>query len=152
SDQLIRFPELVFELRPEPQAGSTTPAEDAGQMRRAFQRAMLRVQCESVLRRTPIFETLAHTSDLADLAIGDAYRLAIHEAIRTSPPSSAAYAPGDQMMVIALGRLGMREFDLASDADLCFVIPDSDSSEHVFWTAVAERMIDAITSYTGDGV
>ena len=29
-------------------------------------------------------------------------------------------------MVIALGRLGMREFDLASDADLVFVLPDED--------------------------
>ena len=56
------------------------------------------------------------------------------------------------MMVIALGRLGMREFDLASDADLCFVIPDSDSPELLFWTNVAERMIDAISAYTGDGV
>ena len=34
------------------------------------------------------------------------------------------------MMVIALGRLGMREFDLASDADLVFVIPDADAAEH----------------------
>ena len=31
------------------------------------------------------------------------------------------------MMTIALGRLGMREFDLASDADLVFVIPDEDA-------------------------
>ena len=56
------------------------------------------------------------------------------------------------MMVVSLGRLGMREFDLASDADLIFVIPDEDASEQVFWTAVAERMINAISAYTGDGV
>ncbi len=56
------------------------------------------------------------------------------------------------MMVIALGRLGMHEFDLASDADLVFVIPDADASETRFWTAVAERMISVISAYTGDGV
>ena len=56
------------------------------------------------------------------------------------------------MMVISLGRLGMREFDLASDADLIFVIPDEDAAEQVFWTAVAERMINVISAYTGDGV
>ena len=28
-------------------------------------------------------------------------------------------------MVIALGRLGVREFDLASDADLNFILPDA---------------------------
>jgi glutamate-ammonia-ligase adenylyltransferase len=55
-------------------------------------------------------------------------------------------------MVIALGRLGMREFDLASDADLVFVIPDEDVPQHGFWTAVAERMINTISAYTGDGV
>jgi glutamate-ammonia-ligase adenylyltransferase len=56
------------------------------------------------------------------------------------------------MMIIALGRLGMREFDVASDADIVFVVPDADKSEHVFWTRVAERMIQLITAYTGEGV
>jgi glutamate-ammonia-ligase adenylyltransferase len=46
----------------------------------------------------------------------------------------------------------MREFDLASDADLIFVIPDADASETLFWTGVAERLINVISSYTGDGV
>ena len=56
------------------------------------------------------------------------------------------------MMVIALGRLGMREFDLGSDADLVFVIPDADAAEHAFWTGVAERMIHTLSAYTGEGV
>jgi len=55
-------------------------------------------------------------------------------------------------MVIALGRLGMVEFDLASDADLVFAIPDADASETLFWTGVAERIISVIGAYTGDGV
>ncbi len=54
-------------------------------------------------------------------------------------------------MVIALGRLGMREFDLASDADLNFVIPDEDQSEHLFWTRVANRFVDILSAYTGAG-
>jgi [glutamine synthetase] adenylyltransferase / [glutamine synthetase]-adenylyl-L-tyrosine phosphorylase len=56
------------------------------------------------------------------------------------------------MMVIALGRLGMREFDLGSDADLLFVIPDADAAEHVFWTGVAERIVQTLSAYTGEGV
>jgi len=55
-------------------------------------------------------------------------------------------------LVIALGRLGMREFDLGSDADLVFVLPDSDASEIVFWTRVAERVVNLITAYTGEGM
>jgi glutamate-ammonia-ligase adenylyltransferase len=68
------------------------------------------------------------------------------------PPASGGYEPKDQLMVVALGRLGMREFDLASDADLVFVLPDDDVQERVFWTRVAERMIEIVTAYTGDGV
>ena len=62
--------------------------------------------------------------------------------LATHPPLNAGYQPRQQLMVIALGRLGMREFDLASDADLVFVLPDEDHEEHLFWTRVAERMID----------
>ena len=39
----------------------------------------------------------------------------------------------------------MREFDLGSDADLNFVLPDEDGRSSSFWTRVAERMIDLIT-------
>jgi glutamate-ammonia-ligase adenylyltransferase len=56
------------------------------------------------------------------------------------------------MWIIALGRLGVHEFDLASDADLVFVLADSDAAELHFWTRVAERFVDLITAYTGEGV
>jgi glutamate-ammonia-ligase adenylyltransferase len=81
--------------------------------------------------------------------IAEAYRIALVEA---PPPANAGYVPGNQMMVVALGRLGMSEFDLGSDADLVFIIPDADAVEHVFWTGVAERMIHTLSSYTGEGV
>jgi glutamate-ammonia-ligase adenylyltransferase len=56
------------------------------------------------------------------------------------------------MMVVSLGRLGMGEFDLGSDADLVFVIPDAEAAEHGYWSGVAERMIQTLGSYTGEGV
>ena len=73
ADQLIRHPDLVFELSP-PLPGDTPiraaeSAQDAGEMRRAFHRAMLRIEGESILRKVPIFETLEHTSDLADAVV-----------------------------------------------------------------------------------
>ena len=46
----------------------------------------------------------------------------------------------------------MREFDLGSDADVNFVIPDDDAAEQVYWTGVAERIIQTLSSYTGEGV
>ena len=147
-DQLLRYPELLEEID-----GATGPAEealeDAAALRRYFRRHMMRIQGDSIFGREPIFTTLERTSDLADSVIAAAYRMAVAQA---PPPANASYAPSNQMMAIALGRLGMREFDLASDADLVFVLPDADAPEHLYWTGVAERMIQNISAYTGEGV
>jgi glutamate-ammonia-ligase adenylyltransferase len=148
ADQLLRYPELLEEIG-EPFQLEVGPLRDGAALRRFYRRQMLRIQCESMLGRAPIFETLGKTSVLADSVIAAAYRIALAEA---PPPSSAAYRASDQMMVISLGRLGMREFDLGSDADVNFVIPDDDASEQVYWTGVAERIIQTLSSYTGEGV
>ena len=156
ADQLLRHPELLDELSracesPEFQLDAESPAESAA-LRRFYLRQMLRIQCQSLFLRQPIFSTLDHTSDLADAVIAFAYRIALEETIAANPPAGASYQPVDQMLVVTLGRLGMREFDLASDADLLFVLPDADMPEHFFWTCVAERMIQVISAYTGQGV
>ncbi len=148
ADQLLRYPELLDEIGQRFQPEGWLP-DDTAALRRFYRRQMLRIQCESVLESAPIFHTLAQTSLLADSVIAAAYRMAVMEA---PPPADAVYTPLDQMMVIALGRLGMREFDLGSDADLIFVIPDADASEQSFWTGVAERMIQTLSAYTGEGV
>lgn len=156
ADQLIRHPELIEELEracaaAEFELDRESP-EEAGALRRFYLRNMLRIQCQSVFLRHPIFTTLIHTSDLADAVLTAAYRIALEDIKACSPPASSSYSPSDQMLVIALGRLGMREFDLASDADLVFVLPDRDKPEQLFWTRVAERMIHAVSAYTGQGV
>jgi glutamate-ammonia-ligase adenylyltransferase len=148
SDDLLRYPELLDEIGAPCQLEGGQ-LEDGAALRRFYRRQMLRIQTESILRRSPIFATLGQTSALADSVIAAAYRIAIAEA---EPPASAAYRPADHMMVIALGRLGMREFDLGSDADLVFAIPDADAGEHSFWTDVAERMLQTLSAYTGEGV
>src|SRR5207249_9482577 len=125
---------------------------EIGDLRRWFRREMLRVQCQSICRSQPIFDTLTRTSELADAVVARAYEVSVAEVRSTHHPVSPGYAPSNQMCVVALGRLGMREFDLASDADLVFVLPDAESPELQFWTRVAERLVDLVTAYTGDGV
>src|ERR1035438_3184291 len=85
----------------------------------------------------PIFDPRARTSELADAVIRQAYGIAVAETRRPHPPQNPAYEPASQLWVISLGRLGMREFDLASDADLVFVLADADAGELQFWTRVA---------------
>jgi [glutamine synthetase] adenylyltransferase / [glutamine synthetase]-adenylyl-L-tyrosine phosphorylase len=156
ADQLVSHTELLREVAAacnsrQGRTGFETPHDPEG-LRRYFRRQMIRIQSDSVYHRVPVFKTLKRTSELAESIISAAYKIAVAETCDTAPPVSATYAPTNQMLVVALGRLGMLEFDLASDADLVFVIPDRDVSEVLFWTAVAERMIGIISAYTGDGV
>jgi glutamate-ammonia-ligase adenylyltransferase len=135
ADELLREPALADEIGKLVRADEGPPA-DVSQLRRFYRSRMLRIQSESVLAGAPIFETLARTSALADAVIAAAYEM--------------AGGPATGMMVIALGRLGMREFDLGSDADLNFVIPDD--ADHGHATAAAERMLQILSAYTGEGV
>jgi glutamate-ammonia-ligase adenylyltransferase len=156
ADQLVRHTDLLEEVRAacgkrQGRTGFHAP-RDADGLRRFFREQMMRIQSDSVYHCTPVFRTLKRTSELAQSVIAAAYEIAVAEACAEAPPLSADYVPAHQMMVIALGRLGMLEFDLASDADLVFAIPDADAPETLFWTGVAERLISVIGAYTGDGV
>jgi glutamate-ammonia-ligase adenylyltransferase len=148
-DQLLRYPELVAEIgRPFEVMNLGEEAGDTAALRKVYRTQMLRIQSES-MSGAEIFSTLGKTSLLADAVIATAYRIALREA---PSPADPGYLPADQMMVITLGRLGMREFDLGSDADVNFIIPDADSEEQVYWTGVAERIVQILSSYTGEGV
>ena len=159
AEQLVRKPELLEELhqmrlKPESRTRyAEMPAllHDPTDVRRFFRREMLRIQSESICLHQPIFDTLRRTSELADCVIAASYRLALEQVMSQYPRSRTSYTPRDQLMVIALGRLGMLEFDLASDADLVFVLPEEDAGETHFWTRVATRLIELLTAYTGEG-
>ena len=134
-DELLREPGLAEEIG-RPLASDDRASGDASQLRRFYRARMFRIQAESILAGAPIFETLARTSALADAVIAAAYEM--------------AGGADSRMLVIALGRLGMREFDLGSDADLVFVTPDD--GDHARATAAAGRMLEILSAYTGEGV
>ncbi len=145
AEELIRTPELIDVLGGAP---AERAPHDARELRRWYRREMLRIQTASICESQPIFETLERTSALADTVIARAYEIAVTDVWGASPPER-------KLWVVALGRLGMREFDLASDADLVFVLADSEARRpgHMEqWTRVAGRLIDLVTAYTGDGV
>jgi glutamate-ammonia-ligase adenylyltransferase len=103
----------------------------------------------------PVFSTLDNTSALAEFVIARAYRIALERSLdharRHAAPEKPFVETQSEMMVVALGRLGMREFDLGSDADLLFIIPDTEIERQRFWTRVAEHLIEILTTYVGDG-
>ena len=165
AEQLNRYPQLVEEIQYVLDQPSARPAfealagplNDMDGLSRFFRREMFRILASSICLPEPVFQTLDRTSGLAEFLIARAYRIALEQARSDAHAHShAAIAkpfdePQSQMMVVALGRLGMREFDLGSDADLLFIIPNAETSRLPFWTRVAEHIIEILTAYTGDG-
>jgi glutamate-ammonia-ligase adenylyltransferase len=128
---------------------------DIDGLRHFFRREMFRIQAGSVCFFEAVFQTLDRTSALAEFVIARAYRIAREQGLAHARAHATAEKPfpepQGEMMVVALGRLGMREFDLGSDADLLFIIPDTEAPRQRFWTRVAEHLIDILTAYTGEG-
>ncbi len=176
SELLVRHPGEIIELSDLPPAGETLALEQQGRfateapytveddpllmhvaaseapltekmglMRRHYRRRLLRVHAHSLLGPVPVFSTLEATSVLAEQVLRAAYQAAVKETARTQP------RPEGELIVMALGRLGIREFDIASDADLGFLYRGGDPEAKLFWTRVAERMLEIVSAYTGEG-
>lgn len=162
-EQLSRNPDLVAEVERVATAPDVRPAfegmaarlKDVDGLGRFYAREMFRILTASVCVPEPVFKTLDRASGLTEFFIARAYRIALEQALahaREHATATRPFAdPQVQMMVVALGRLGMREFDLGSDADLLFILPDAESSRQQFWTRVAERMIEIVSTYRGNG-
>jgi [glutamine synthetase] adenylyltransferase / [glutamine synthetase]-adenylyl-L-tyrosine phosphorylase len=163
SEQLTRDPKLLEEIRRIAEhptrrwafEGLAAPLNDVPALRRFFSREMFRIQAGSICLNEPVFQTLDRTSALAEFLIARAYRISVEQAIAHArshaTPDKPFVEPQNELMVVALGRLGMREFDLDSDSDLLFIIPDTEGVRQQFWTRVAEHLIEILTAYTGDG-
>ncbi len=98
----------------------------------------------------PIFSSLKSWSALARECISAAFSIAWRAVKGPLPgnqwPATARFA------VLALGRLGVNEFDVASDADLIFVAPAETVPQDVEeWTRLAEKAIEVLSSYTSEG-
>jgi len=149
AEQLARQPALLDELVPlggesGPETGVQEEFEalpDASAVRKHFRRIMFRLQAESVCLQWPVFHTLQKVSLLADSAVAACARLA----------AAAHGFPRCGLMTVALGRLGMMEFDLGSDADLVFILPDELAPDLPRWTRVAESIVALLASHTSDG-
>jgi len=126
-------------------------AEKMAVLRRHYRRTLLRVEARSILEAVPVFETLEATSRLAEQAIRAAFRCATFGTRPAGEPSS--------FTVVALGRLGVREFDLASDADLAFFYSpvggranEPDPEAGVYWMRATTSLIEILSSHTSEGL
>ena len=112
-------------------------AEAMSILRRHYRRRVFLSGARDLFQLRKVFDSLHENTAAADAAIQAG--LAI------------AGAPGG-FAVMGLGRLGAREFDLLSDADVLFVCDEraaAGNSEEM--RRVAEHLMEVLTAYTRDG-
>ena len=110
-------------------------AEKMALLRRHFRHLTFAAGARDIAEQRSVYSSLAETTAAAEHAISAAYRIA------GSPRG---------LTILALGRLGTREFDLLSDADLLFVCDGSQDREAL--TKSAEQIMQALAAYTQEGM
>jgi glutamate-ammonia-ligase adenylyltransferase len=114
--------------------GKAAPGEAMSILRQHYRQRVFLSGARDLFLLREVFESLSDNTVAADAAIQAAF------AIAGAPRGFA---------VVGLGRLGAREFDLLSDADVVFVCDERSNNEDML--RVAERMMETLTAYTRDG-
>ncbi|HUU12260.1 MAG TPA: hypothetical protein VM182_00955 [Terriglobia bacterium] len=122
-------------------------------LRRHFRAGVLELGAADLTATGSAYTALGRWSALALRCISTAVSIAVQSLGGILPggvrdPAEMGFA------VLGLGRLGLNEFDLASDADLVFVArqPTGTPRDEVAqWTRLAAEIIDVLSSYTRDG-
>ena len=91
----------------------------------------------------PPFATFEAFTQLGDEALAKALAL-------SNPPAALDDAP---FCILAFGRLGTKEMDVGSDADLVFVVDESLApADREPWRRTTERLLEIVSSHTREGM
>ncbi len=115
--------------------GSDSDDEDSfkRRLRRLRQRVLLRTIARDLEGKADLAEVCATTSELADLTIRAALR----------------WLREEDLIVVAMGKLGGGELNVSSDIDLVFVHPDASDPPRL--ERVGRRLIALLNDITEDG-
>ena len=128
-------------------------------LRRFRNKEMLRLIWRDVMQLADLNEVFTSLSDLADCCIHQALNL-LHGWLEEkwgTPLSRQGEA--QQLVVIAMGKLGARELNLSSDIDLIFAYPqggetsggDKEVSNQEFFIFLGQQLIQVLDEVTEDG-
>ena len=121
---------------------------------------MLRIVWRDFSRLADTLETVRDTSLLAEAAIAEALTITQAELeSRHGVPIGRDSGEAQQLIVLAMGKLGAQELNVSSDIDLIFIYPEAgqtDSKEHPisneeFFTKVGRAVIGALDEVTVEG-
>ncbi|MEM6604678.1 MAG: bifunctional [glutamate--ammonia ligase]-adenylyl-L-tyrosine phosphorylase/[glutamate--ammonia-ligase] adenylyltransferase [Pseudomonadota bacterium] len=159
SDLLFR-PLGEDELELELKACSRDPEKFSGELRRFRHKQLLRIIWRDLNRLASTRETMHDTSSLADASIRAALVRCEQQLVASyGRPMEAGSDDNQNLIVLALGKLGGYELNLSSDVDLMFVFarsgetsggPRSLSNEE-FFTRLGRALIAQLDKVTVDG-
>jgi glutamate-ammonia-ligase adenylyltransferase len=129
-------------------------------LRRYRQWHMLRIVWRDFCRLADTRETVRDTSLLAEACIAEA--LAHSQAAleqRFGVPRGRHGQQAQQLIVLAMGKLGARELNVSSDIDLIFAYPEAGETDsanrplgnEAFFTRVGQALITALDQVTAEG-
>ncbi len=129
-------------------------------LRQYRQRHMLRIIWRDFCRLADTLETVRDTSLLAEACIAEALKVtqaALEQ--RFGRPLGKRSGQPQQLIVLAMGKLGAGELNVSSDVDLIFAFPEAGStdsekrpiSNEEFFTKVGQGVIAALDQVTPEG-
>jgi [glutamine synthetase] adenylyltransferase / [glutamine synthetase]-adenylyl-L-tyrosine phosphorylase len=131
--------------------GTFDVREKMALLRRNFRSTVLELGSADLRSLDDIYPCLEHWTELAGRSVASALWIG-HQAQDGAAQARSAGMRELPFVILGLGRLGLSEFDLASDADLMFVAPaDTPREEIAQWMRLAEKAIEVLSSYTRDG-
>ncbi len=138
----------VFEAYPWASEAGLDLREKMAVLRRQYRARLLELGAADLATGGSAFSMLKRWTLSAARCISSAQVIAL-EAWRHAANGSGADVP---LVILGMGRLGLSEFDLASDADLVFVAESEAHREDLeHWTRLAGKTIEVLSSYTQDG-
>jgi glutamate-ammonia-ligase adenylyltransferase len=142
-------------------------ADEKSLLLRFKNRELLRIYLRDCLGIATLAEVTEELSNLADVILAYALKISLQEIINKHGAPLVRDERGRigpaEFTIIALGKLGCRELNYASDIDLMFFYSgsgetagnglraDSSISNKDFYTKVAQRLIQAISGLTNEG-
>jgi [glutamine synthetase] adenylyltransferase / [glutamine synthetase]-adenylyl-L-tyrosine phosphorylase len=122
--------------------------EKMAALRRQYRARLLELGAADLARGGSAFQMLKRWTASAERCIVSALVIARSSFV----PERVGCEVDVPFVILGLGRLGLSEFDLASDADLIFVAGSEAKREDLeCWTHCAEKTIEVLSSYTRDG-
>ena len=140
-------------------------ATDEAALHRALRslrkRVMLRLAVRDLSGMTDLAEVMASMTSLAEVTINFAlghHHTWLTDPGRYGPPKGAESGAVQELLVVAMGKLGGGELNVSSDVDLIFVYPEDGEtggakpiSNHDFFARLGRKLIASLHDITADG-